>query len=532
MTDLMQYLRRVARGGDGAELSDGQLLDCFLVRHDDSAFAALMQRHGPMVWCVCRRLLASQHDCEDAFQATFLVLARKAASIQPREHVGNWLYGVAYRTALRAKMLNAKRLQKEKEAAKSVEASDADAADWLELLPYLDRELNRLPDKYRLPIVLCDLQGRSRKEVACRLAIPEGTLSSRLATGRKRLAERMRQHGLFLAGGALAGLLAQQAASNAAPAGLMVATIRAAMLMESGRVLAGVVSTTVAFLMESTVKSMLLNKLRSIALLLLAVAILTTGAGLPIYRIWAKAPAESMQEAADDEKTIDKNSPKEKKDGERRDIRGSGKIVTKEIKAADFTTVAVGSVFSATITQGDAFRVTITADDNLFPYIKAEKKDSEFRVSLDGKDKSFHNTTLKATITMPRISGLKVSGASQTAIKGFKNLKSFRAEISGASKLKGDIEANEVRLQVHGASGMKLSGSAKSAVLILDGASNLQLSEFRIDRADVRISGASHASLFVEDKLQYQLSGASHLEHRGKAEGKGKRSGVSSVSHK
>ena len=138
----------------------------FVGRRDGAALEALVRRHGPMVWGVCRRVLGGRQDAEDAFQATFLVLVRKAASVAPREMVGNWLYGVAHRTALKARATAARRAARERQMAEMPEPAPAGEDRWADLLPLLDRELSRLPDKYRAVIVLCDLEGKTRTEVA------------------------------------------------------------------------------------------------------------------------------------------------------------------------------------------------------------------------------------------------------------------------------------------------------------------------------------------------------------------------------
>src|SRR5437773_7959664 len=152
LAEVFRHIRRAAFLS--VDLTDGQLLECYLARQEEASFEALVRRHGPMVLGVCRRVLRNDHDAEDAFQATFLVLLRKASSILPRDRVGNWLYGVAYRTSLKAKALRAKRRAKERQVTRP----ETDQR-WLELL---DHELNRLPDKYREPVVLCHLQGKTR----------------------------------------------------------------------------------------------------------------------------------------------------------------------------------------------------------------------------------------------------------------------------------------------------------------------------------------------------------------------------------
>lgn len=186
---ILQYLRRTMLRRDETGLTDGQLLERFL-SGDEAAFEALVRRHGQMVLGVCRRIVGDAHDADDCFQATFLVLVRKAASIVPRDKVGPWLYGIARTTAVRVKAARAKRQRRERDVSKlpDVEALGDGLRD--EIHSLLDEELARLPEKYRTPIVLCDLEGRTRKDVARQLKIPEGTLSSRLTTARRMLAAR------------------------------------------------------------------------------------------------------------------------------------------------------------------------------------------------------------------------------------------------------------------------------------------------------------------------------------------------------
>src|SRR5262245_59296996 len=185
---------------------DGELLAAFALRREEAAFAALVRRHGPMVLGVCRRVLHDLHLADDAFQATFLVLARKAATLQQRDLVGNWLFGVAYRSALEARRLRARRAAHEKQVAAMPDSIVAPADDD-ELRSILDQELARLPDKYRAPLVLCDLEGRSRRDAARHLQLPESTLSNRVTAARRLLARRLARRGLSLSGGALASLL-------------------------------------------------------------------------------------------------------------------------------------------------------------------------------------------------------------------------------------------------------------------------------------------------------------------------------------
>src|SRR5262245_44840093 len=168
LNGVIQRLRRVMLRRDG--LTDGQLLEEYVRRHDDAALAALVQRHGPMVWGVCRRVLRNYHDAEDAFQAAFLVFVRKAASIAAPELIANWLYGVAHQTALKARATVAKRQIRERQVTEMPETENRSQAsgvaqkEWDDLKSRLDQELSRLPEISRAVIVLCDLEGKTRKE--------------------------------------------------------------------------------------------------------------------------------------------------------------------------------------------------------------------------------------------------------------------------------------------------------------------------------------------------------------------------------
>jgi len=279
MNRMVRRLKQAALLGDGKTQSDGRLLEAFLSGRDEDAFAILVKRHGPMVLGVCKRVIGNLHDAQDAFQAVFLVLAKKAAAIVPRELVGNWLHGVAFRTALHARAKLCRRRARELQVMDMPHPTVTTNFDVLDLHQALDRELCKLPDKYRVPIVLCDLEGRSRKDVAGQLQIPEGTLSSRLATGRQRLAKLLTRHGLALSGGALATVLSQQSAAAAMPAVLLATTVKAAALTAAGKSAEALLSTHVLALSQGVLKTMLLSKIKVITVLVLGVLVGGIGAG-------------------------------------------------------------------------------------------------------------------------------------------------------------------------------------------------------------------------------------------------------------
>ena len=298
VTKVVEHLRKTVLWQEEGHLSDGQLLDRFLETRDHAAFAALVHRHGPMVWGVCLRIVGHADDAEDAFQAAFLILVRKAAAVKPREAVGNWLYGVASHAALKARAASARVRAKEKQVTSMPDPAKDQRDDREELQRLLDQELGVLPDKYRLPVVLCDLEGRTRKEVAAQLKIPEGTLSSRLTTAHQMLAKRMARHGLAVSGASLAALFAQNAASASVPPAVVSAAINAATLVAASKgVVAGVVSTKVAALTEGVLKTMLLTKLKMAALVVLMLGLTAFTCGMLAYGM-TNADRDDMEQLA------------------------------------------------------------------------------------------------------------------------------------------------------------------------------------------------------------------------------------------
>jgi RNA polymerase sigma-70 factor (ECF subfamily) len=282
---------------DGASLTDGQLLSRFIECEDETAFEALVRRHGPMVLGVSRRLLRNHHDAEDAFQATFLVLVRRAACIAPPEKLANWLYGVAYRTALKAKATKTKRTVYERPMMAEPE-TQVPQGPWDELLPLLDQELSRMPDKYRLPIVLCDLEGKSIKEAARNLDWPQGTLAGRLARARKLLAKRFARHGLVLSVGTLAAIFSRQVASAGLPARIICSTVQAACLGAAGSPAAGLISVNVAALTKGVLKSMWLSKIKTAMALFLTLGAIGLGGGALSYALMAGEESKGKQESS------------------------------------------------------------------------------------------------------------------------------------------------------------------------------------------------------------------------------------------
>jgi RNA polymerase sigma factor (sigma-70 family) len=274
MNLVIPIIRRIAAACDSGDAADRDLLARFAQSGDEEAFAALVSRHGPMVLGVCARVLRHAQDAEDAFQATFLVLARKAGGLSRPALLANWLYGVAYRISLRVRMETAQRRARET-TVPDVAAMDATpACEWIDVRLVLDDEIARLPDKYRVPFVLCHLEGKTNEEAAALLGRPKGTIQSRLAVARERLRSRLTRRGITLSTGALVTAFSGSSADAVAPT-LQLATTKAAVMVAMGQSVVGVVSARVASLLEGALRVMWLTRLKMTAAVLLTLSALT-----------------------------------------------------------------------------------------------------------------------------------------------------------------------------------------------------------------------------------------------------------------
>jgi RNA polymerase sigma factor (sigma-70 family) len=303
---LSSLVTRFGRGPDAIEsATDAELLQQFIAHRDESAFAELVKRHGRLVYGVCRRVTGDHHLAEDAFQAVFVVLAAKAASIRPPSAVAAWLHGVACRTALRARTMRDRRRRREV-VSTLPDASSPEPHEVPDAVALLDEEIARLPDHYRLPVVLCELEGVGRKDAARRLGIAEGTLSSRLAAARRALAERLRSRGVALSAAGLSAALAQSAGANP-PAALAAKAVAVATPAS--------VPASVAALSQGVLRIMFLHKLKFAApLAVLALALLTYAAAAAA-RLAAPAepptpPAQKLVLVAGDDPAPAKAEPK------------------------------------------------------------------------------------------------------------------------------------------------------------------------------------------------------------------------------
>ncbi|HJT76971.1 MAG TPA: sigma-70 family RNA polymerase sigma factor [Gemmataceae bacterium] len=258
--------------------SDRLLLDRFVRHQDEKAFAALVGRHGPMVLAVCRRILGNVQDAEDAFQATFLVLVRRAHSLREPALLGNWLYGVACRTARKARAQAARRQQMERQAAAMPVDEPGTDDKGRELRALLDEELQTLPPKYRAPLVLCYLEGLTNEEAARRLGWPTGSISYRLARGRELLRERMRRHDFVLPAGLFALFLAREAGPASVPAALAAEITQAARFaLVHASLTGGGITAPVRELTETILRTLAGSRRRRALLAFVAVVLSSLG---------------------------------------------------------------------------------------------------------------------------------------------------------------------------------------------------------------------------------------------------------------
>jgi RNA polymerase sigma factor (sigma-70 family) len=276
---ILPYLRAISAKDGLKDVPDGALLERFASAHDDATFAVIVRRHGGMVLQLCRTLLGNYADADDAFQATFLVLARRAGSIRKNSSLASWLYGVAYRTALKARAANARRKNQEAHAGARPSTGPVDELTWREAQWIIHQELARLPEKYRAPLVLCYLQGKRHEDAERLLAWPRGKLRSMLERARQRLRQRLLLRGLGGSALLMASVGLGQTLS-AAPAGVQVAkAVGAAASFATGQPAAGAVSAKVAALAQHVLQSMTTSKVSLTLGALLAVAALGIGIG-------------------------------------------------------------------------------------------------------------------------------------------------------------------------------------------------------------------------------------------------------------
>src|SRR5262245_50032712 len=380
LTGVLSYLRRLHPGEEPDE--DGELLARFAAG-DDAALEALVRRHAPMVWGACRRALARQADAEDAFQATFLVLARKARSLADGRPLAPWLHTVATRTAAKARALALRRAAREVGPVE-VAVSDADEVSLREARAVVDEEVGRLPAKYREPVVLCYLQGQTNEEAARRLGCPKGTVLSRLARARDRLRRRLERRGL----GPCALGLGEMLAPGEVPVSALAGAGRAG---ASGGALA---------LAEGVLSSMFLHQLKWVGVACLVLALAAAGAG---WLARAAGPAPKPDAVT---KQQERKTPAVA--GEKPEKAEKGPV---EMPAADRKVPAFGRTFEIRDTLAKTIDFAGLDDPKTTLQEALEQLGKIHRLTFDVNERAFHaekvKEVLKAEIANPPIPPMK-----------------------------------------------------------------------------------------------------------------------------
>jgi RNA polymerase sigma factor (sigma-70 family) len=293
---LLREIEALHRMGLIAALSDGELLERFAAgsgRAADAAFSALLDRHGPMVLHVCRQVLSDAHEAEDAFQATFLILVRKARSVRKRDSVASWLYGVAHRVSMQVRTVSARRRVHERRASRRAWVDGLGRNDVPESWTELHEEIGRLPPRYREPIVLCYLEGLTTEAAACRLGCPKGTVLSRLSRARAHLRKRLTHRGLVFPAGLLAVSLGTNSAQAALPGTLRDLTIQGSLRFAEQPITAAAATSTAVSLAKGVLQAMAVSKFK-----IFAAAALACGLTVGGVKSFARLGAATQQEPA------------------------------------------------------------------------------------------------------------------------------------------------------------------------------------------------------------------------------------------
>jgi RNA polymerase sigma factor (sigma-70 family) len=359
---LLRQIRKVLSVQRNQGLMDHQLLEQFIADADESAFAALAQRHAAMVLGVCRSVLHHQQDAEDVFQAVFLVLARKACSIRERQAVSSWLFGVAYRLALKARARSPRRRECELSESDRLPAPTSEDAGSCELRAILHEELHRLPDKYRAPLLLCYWEGRTRDQAAKQLGLTKDVVKKRLECGRNLLRGRLSGRGFVLSAAVFATLFARNEADAVSLSLLTNKAVKAALIFAKGKgVCSAATATTAVAIAKGAIRTMQLTKWAVIGVLTILAGGLMGGLGMTTSYLWEGRQLDSPSTndsigprlAARDQKQSKQDKEQAKMKAELDRLQGTWNIVDLEV---DGTKMADGNLKAANVVvQGDTF---------------------------------------------------------------------------------------------------------------------------------------------------------------------------------
>ncbi|MFO0813127.1 MAG: sigma-70 family RNA polymerase sigma factor [Gemmatales bacterium] len=557
-----------------ASMSDGPLLRHFLAHRQEAAFTQMVRRHGPMVWRTCQRMLGHSHDADDAFQATFLVLARRAGTIHPPEMLGPWLHGVAYRCALSIKQQRGRRQSRELpfEETQIVNESPVEYRDWL---PFLDQEIQKLPEIYRRPVVLCELEGRSRSAAASLLGISEGTLSSRLASARKKLAARLGKRGLLSVAALSSWAVWESSASAALPETLVRSTVGFGMnLLEHSATMT--VPPQVAAASHGAMQSMFINQCKTLALVTASVGCLGYGcwlAGDVGAAESAKTPALSVVRPVQDDNTVSttasddpleqagsvnttsqQNPPSSKANtssGQQNSTSANVVSTTNGQQSRTSATASRGQVAVSGDVESTATSTgqnvdddrrtrnveTITGSGKLATETRSISGVTGLQLLNAGKITIRQTGREKLTVTaddnlLPLLSTEVVNGTlvlkntkpvniqtknDMTYVVEVKTLSKLTLQGAGTITVQG-LKNEKLDLTLQGAGTVTLEGTASNLTIRMPGAGTVQASSLRAENASVSIAGSGSVTVHASDKLSASITGAGSIEYIGDPE--------------
>jgi RNA polymerase sigma factor (sigma-70 family) len=505
--DILCYLRRTCGAQAARDLTDGELLKRFLADRQDPAFTVLVQRHGRMVQAVCQRVLGDAHSAEDAFQATFMVLVRRAASLRGHKPLGSWLHAVARRVALRARAQAGLRRQKERRYNPMPRSEPLDDLTWRELRLVLDEEITRLPEKLRAPIVLCYLEGRTNKQAAEELGCPKSSLASRLEQGRELLRHQLTHRGMALSASALATTLGEKALGAPVGALLTINTAKAAATVGAGKLaVGGFVSAQAIALAKETLASMVGIKGNLIVLLLV---FSLGGAGFAGYGWLAEKMQHGITASGKSVGVPFKIDP----DSSEGTVSVSGRLASKSWDIVDFTEVEIESGFQAEIGKGNGFKVTTSSDDNVIEHIAVVKEGNTLKIGLAPQANLHRKLPLKAAIILPTLDALTARDQSKAVLKGFRSERGLKLLLAEGSTVEGTLDVGSADFEVRDGSTLELTGTAINARLSVREFSHLKLQDFILKQCTINLADASAAWLTVRSDKPFSamLSDGSSL---------------------
>jgi RNA polymerase sigma factor (sigma-70 family) len=498
----MQDLRTLFSVGVTTGLTDGQLLEHFTARPGEvaeRAFATLVERHGPMILRACRGILRDDHDVQDAFQATFLILVRSGSSLWVRDSLGPWLHRVACRVAIRSRQASSRRKSAERIAAetagRAVRRASADDA-----VGVLHEEIDRLPDRFRIPVVLCDLEGRTYEDAARHLRCPVGTVKSRLARGRKRLRGELSQRGFSPSGAGSAAVLAFRVSAEPSPKAALESASLVVQAVSARVYAARAVPDAVLALSDGVLRSMIIIKWTWTFMLALTMAGVGSGLGWGAQRVALFTQTPEPIFVADQNQEI----PMTGQSGGA-GIPRAERRTDEEASSPPFDEIRVDGNVRVIISLGPEHHLRVIGGTDRRRQLRTriESGSKQTRLVLEmppvgdepGNEEEPDAERLEIRVTTPRLSGVIAEARSTVEI--------------------GRLENNAFALTVSDFAKVSVSGTSVSMTVVLGDDADVDASRLAVEAAKVTASGRSSGVFHPKKSLSVLSSGTARVEYLG-----------------